>query len=206
MQGSDPESEGRVPVGIPKPRRNSKSARSNQTKRKRPARTDILVEAFRLRDEGAEDKPLTLLTVGTKGPERFFPGTKGKTLDLLEIVTEVLQTYQDGGGDTHADLAEIMSFLKVPALVPKKSKRFLPLRGKNIFYEDRAHLTAAALLLLLSWVQRKRHQVLSILMDFRSEGDREGTKMKRLQQALEEFLIGTESLRDNSKKSGGREL
>lgn len=211
MDASDPEDEIRVPVKRKKtPHNPSRRRHGRLPGRKsgtgaRPAQGDMLIEALRLGDEDL-DKPLILLQSGSEGMARFFPGTPGKSLDLLEIAAEVLQTYQDGGGDPQSDLEELVKFVKVPALVSKKAKKFLPVRHKNLFADDRAHLTGAALLLLLSWVQRKRHQMLSILMDFQPQNDERGTKMGRLQQALEEFLIGTESLQDNSKKAKKREL
>ncbi len=176
--------------------------KAKSEKKARPSKGDMMVQAL-VPPGNDEDEPLILLGPGPKRVDKFFPGTQAKSLDLLEIVTEILQTYQDGGGDVHEDVQAIAAFLRVPATVPKKAKQFLPTKGKNLLFEDRAHLTAAALLLLLSWVQRKRHQILSILMDYNAEADKKGTKMKRLQQALEEFLVGPESLRDNSKKSGG---
>lgn len=211
MGASDPEDEVRVPVRRKKTPHNPARRRHGRLPGRksgtgaRPAKGDMLIEAMGLGNEDL-DKPVILLQSGSESMARFFPGTPDKSLELIGIAGEVLQTYQDGGGDPHADLIEIMQFLKVSATVPHKVKKFLPVRHKNLFADDRAHLTGAALLLLLSWVQRKRHQMLSILMDFQAETDERGTKMKRLQQALEEFLIGTESLQDNSKKSKKREL
>lgn len=174
----------------------------NEAKKHRPSHTDVVLAAL----EGRElRKPAILLerdpAQWSSDVEKFFPGTSGHKLQLFDICAEVLRTYELGGGDPKADLEEVSKFLSQGPL-PAEAYKYLP-RVKKLANDERLALTAGALLLLLSWVQRKREQVLSILMDFRSEADGEGSKMKRLQEALEEFLIGPESLRDNSKKSQG---
>ena len=170
------------------------------TKKHRPSSTDVILAAL----EGRElDKPSILLERNSKewseGVEKFFPGTPGHKLQLFEICAEVLQTYEDGGGNAKADLEQVSKFLSQGPL-PAGAYKFLP-RVKPIAKDERLALTAGALLLLLSWVQRKREQMLSILMDFRSEADGEGSKTKALREALEELLIGPANYMDNSKKS-----
>lgn len=169
-------------------------------KKHRPSHTDVVLAAL----EGRElNRPAILLerdqAEWSSDVEKFFPGTPGHKLQLFEICEEVLRTYELGGGDPKSDLEEVSKFLSQGPLPPGAYK-YLP-RVKKLANDERLALTAGALLLLLSWVQRKREQILSILMDFRSEADGDGSKMKRLQQAIEEFLIGPESLLDNSKKS-----
>ena len=207
MAGSDAGGEGTTPEDgevfqrkqarkPPSPPR--RRMRKGKGKGSRATKGDILLEAMRQAepDEKAQDLIDWERLRNNEGMARFFPGSPGNSVDLIEIAEEVLRTYQEGVGDPVKDLAEMMKFLKIPAKFPRKAKNLMPLVGRNLFADDRAHLTAAAFLMLLSWVQRKRFQILDIMMG----GNKDG-KMTRLQQAIEEFLIGSESLWDFSKKS-----
>ncbi len=169
----------------------------------RPSHGDVVLAALERRP--LTGKPAILLERNAEewssDVEKFFPGTPGHKLQLFEICEEVLRTYELGGGDPKADLEEVSKFLSQGPL-PAGAYKYLP-RVKRLAQDERLALTAGALLLLLSWVQRKRQQILSVLMDFRSEAASEGSKMKALREAMEEFLLDPESYRDLSKKSQG---
>ena len=161
--------------------------------------TDVLLRAMVPAQEYETASTLgnPAVEVGT-GLDLFFPGSGPKRPTLLQIAEEVLVTYQDGNGDPESDLEELSKLIRLGSL-SKSSMELCPKTGERLFADDRAQLTACALLLLLSWVQRKRYEISAILMDYLPEKDGTG-KTGRVKEALAEFLLDPESYTQISKK------
>lgn len=147
-------------------------------KENRPLHTDMILRALG-EDEGRSSGDENIV----EDDGDLFPGSDYERLDFLKIAVEVLEKYKESGRDLSSDYKKVMRLgrtgkaSEIPeGLVPA---------ARSVYKDDRTDLIAGALVLLLSWLQRKRVEIIGILLDSNSGG-----KQTRFQNAIMDLLVG----------------
>jgi len=127
--------------------------------------------------------------VGLGSPAGYFPGYKGNQVNLMASIESQFEAYSKAGFDLDGDVRRLLAMTRTGDITRLKGFGFGP-GVRQVLTGDPANMTAAAYLLLLSWVQRTRVNLLKILMEPKSETVT--SKSAALRRELLMFLVGPE--------------